>query len=240
MHAVQWGDSSNHCLFHCWSSPTIFVIVAITVIIIIQRLTQTLLIMIDLVWKPSNTQSGRDWKTASNSLSGRFDWHFEAELTTAGCLAFDAAIICLKCIVAFLLQYFCIIFFATSPGCQDPPSNLRDVTTWRGKWRRLTADFYVLTAHCPAQTRFNLNNKSLQVSPTRFAYNGPQSCCKVPPLCDNVTAAPVHYSQTLVRRRIKCHFDSFPIWSKFLLDKMQITAIIWQVIWWCRRYGGYA
>ena len=240
MHAVQGEDSSNHCLFHCWSSPTIFVIVAITVIIIIQRLTQTLLIMIDLVWKPSNTQSGRDWKTASNSLSGRFDWHFEAELTTAGCLAFDEAIICLKCIFAFLSQYFCIIFFATSPGCQDPPSNLRDVTTWRGKWRRLTADFYVLTAHCPAQTRFNLNNKSLQVSPTRFAYNGPQSCCKVPALCDNVTAAHVHYSQTLVRRRIKCHFDSFPIWSKFLLDKMQITAIIWQVIWWCRRYGGYA
>ena len=132
-------------------------------------------------------------------------------MTTAGCPAFDAVIICLKCIFAFLLQYFCIIFFATSPGCQDPPSNLRDVTTWRGKWRRLTADFYVLTAHCPAQTRFNLNNKSLQVSPTRFAYNGPQSCCKVPPLCDNVTAAPVHYSQTLVRRRIKCHFDSFPI-----------------------------
>lgn len=64
MHAVQSEDSSNHCLFHCWSSPTIFVIVAITVIIIIQRLTQTLLIMIDLVWKPSNTQSGRDWKNS--------------------------------------------------------------------------------------------------------------------------------------------------------------------------------
>ena len=171
------------------------------------------------------------------SLSGRFDWRFEAELTTAG-LAFDAAIIFLNCIFAFLLHYFCIIFFRHLNRLPGPPkqSEGRDYM----ERQMALANGRFLCAHCPAQTRFNLNNKSLQVSPTRFAYNGSQFCCKVPPLCDNVTAAPVHYSQTLVRRRIKCHFDSFPIWSKFLLDKMQITAIIWQVIWWCRRYGGYA
>ena len=99
--------------------------------------------------------------------------------------------------------------FGLSPDSQGIRGNLRgrDSEQW---WRQM-ANGRFLCAHCPAQTRFNLNNKSLQVSPTRFAYNSPQSCCKVPPLCDNVTAAPVHYSQTLVRRRIKCHFDSFPI-----------------------------
>ena len=127
--------------------------------------------------------------------------------------------------------------FGLSPDSQGIRGNLRgrDSEQW---WRQM-ANGRFLCAHCPAQTRFNLNNKSLQVSPTRFAYNSPWSSCNVP-LWENVTAHRVHYSPTLVRRRIKCHFDSFPIWSKFLLDKMQITAIIWQVIWWCRRYGGYA
>ena len=127
--------------------------------------------------------------------------------------------------------------FGLSPDSQGIRGNLRgrDSEQW---WRQM-ANGRFLCAHCPAQTRFNLNNKSLQVSPTRFAYNSPSSCCNVP-LWENVTAHRVHYSPTLVRRRIKCHFDSFPIWSKFLVDKMQMRAIIWQVIWWCRRYGGYA
>ena len=121
-----------------------------------------------------------------------------------------------------------------------PQGNLRgrDYIQWRLR-QMAQSNGRFLCAHCPAQTRFNLNNKSLQVSPTRFAYNSPWSSCNVP-LWENVTAHPVHYSPTLVRRRIKCHFDSFPIWSKFLVDKMQMSAIIWQVIWWCRRYGGYA
>ena len=127
-----------------------------------------------------------------------------------------------------------------SPASQGPWANLRgrDYIQWRLRQMAL-ANGRFLCARCPAQTRFNLNNKSLQVSPTRSAYNSPQSCCNLP-LWDNVTAHPEHYSPTLVRRRIKCHFHSFPIWSKFLVDKMQMRAIIWQVIWWCRRYGGYA
>ena len=52
-------------------------------------------------------------KTASNSLSGRFDWHFEAELTTAGCPAFDAVIIFWNVFLHFCCSIFAL--FSSPP-----------------------------------------------------------------------------------------------------------------------------
>ena len=104
-----------------------------------------------------------------------------------------------------------------------------------GKW--LTVDFYVLTVRRKQDLIWTTSRyKYLQrASPTIAPSPIAMSHCRA-----MSQQHPVPYSRTLVRRRIKCHFDSFPIWSKFLVDKMQMSAIIWQVIWWCRRYGGYA
>ena len=115
-----------------------------------------------------------------------------------------------------------------------------DVTTYSedwGKWPSLTVDFYVLTARRKQDLIWTTSRyKYLQrASPTIAPSPIAMSHCRA-----MSQQHPVPYSRTLVRRRIKCHFDSFPIWSKFLVDKMQMRAIIWQVIWWCRRYGGYA